>query len=126
MANHTMLSKKDIEKLIARYAIGDVFDFSIIEGGAGNSSFKVETNEGQFVLTICDEKKYADIQNLINLLDHLEQEDFPTTRSVHSKTRGPITFYHRTPVFLKRFIQGDVVDNVIDDAIEGEAVGECD
>ncbi len=117
MANYTMLGKKDIEALMAQYGINDIFDFCVLDGGAGNSSFTVYTHEGPFVLTICDEKKHVDIRRLIHLLDYLEQENFPTTRSVRLKTGGSITFYNRIPVFLKRFIEGEVVDEFDEDML---------
>ena len=52
MANYTTLDKKEIENLISQYAVGDVLDYSVMKGGAANSSFKVRTNKGKYVLTI--------------------------------------------------------------------------
>ena len=100
MANYTILGKKEIENLIAQYAVGDIVDFSVIEGGAGNSSLKIITNQGNFILTICDEKTYHEVKNLADLLDHLEQQNFPITRIVQTKNREPITYYKKVPVMM--------------------------
>ena len=112
MANYTILGKKEIENLIAQYAVGDIVDFSVIEGGAGNSSLKIITNQGNFILTICDEKTYHEVKNLADLLDHLEQQNFPITRIVQTKNREPITYYKKVPVILKKFIEGEVFNEI--------------
>ena len=83
MANYTTLSKNDIDTLIAQYAVGDVLDFAIIQGGASSSSYIVRTSTGIFVLTICDEKEFLmiiktsekhlkNIQKRITELHHYE------------------------------------------------------
>ena len=108
MVKYTILSKIEIEKLISQYPVGDVLDFSIIEGGQSNSSFKVNTSEGQFVLTICDEKNYNEVKNLVHLLTHLEKHNFHTTRIISSTTRELITSYKGKSVILKKFIEGTV------------------
>jgi homoserine kinase type II len=112
MANYTILSKKDVDVLIAQYAVGDVLDFALIQGGASSSSYKVYTSTVVFVLTICDEKELSDVRNMVELLAILEQKDFPTTRVVHSKTQGPITRFHTRPVLLKDYIEGQVIDEL--------------
>jgi len=108
MALYTSLRNSEIKKLIAQYAVGDVFDYSIIEGGAANSSYKVTTNNGKFILTISDEKTCDEIKNLASLLMHLEQLNFPSTRIVHSKKRELLTCHLRIPVILKKYIEGKV------------------
>jgi homoserine kinase type II len=68
----------------------------------------VKTSQGQFVLTICDEKNYTEVKNLTNLLILLEQKNFPTTSMVFSKTRELITCYRNKSVILKKYIEGRV------------------
>ena len=112
MANYTILSKKEIDKLIGQYDVGDVLNFSVIEGGAANSSFKVTTNKGNFVLTISDEKSYDEIKKLVRLLLHLEQQNFPTTKIVLTKKRELTTYYKKVPVILKKLIEGEVSNEI--------------
>ena len=101
MASYTILSKNDVDVLIAQYAVGTMLDFAIIQGGASSSSYKVRTTQGVFVLTICDEKELDDVRNMVELLSLLEQKNFPTTRVVHSKTQGSISSFQARPVLLK-------------------------
>ncbi len=108
MVKYTTLSKKEIEKLIAQYPVGDVLNFNFIEGGQSNSSYKVNTSEGQFVLTICDEKNYTEVQNYVHLLTYLEKHNFPTTRVISSIDQELFTSYKGKSVILKEFIEGTI------------------
>ena len=112
MANYSTLSKNDVDVLIAQYAVGDVLDFAIIQGGASSSSYIVRTSTGIFVLTICDEKELGDVRNMVELLTVLEQKNFPTTWIVRSKAQEPITCYHTRPVLLKAYIEGRVIEDL--------------
>jgi homoserine kinase type II len=60
------------------------------------------------VLTIADEKSFRDVNNLGELLLHLEAQQFDTTR-ICLTTQGEISVAHENrPVFIKHFVEGYV------------------
>ena len=83
MAKYTKLGDQEIRLLAQRYKL-EVTDHSIIEGGAANSSFFLNTNGKEYVLTIADDKPVEDVVNLVGLLDHLVEHRFHTSRVISS------------------------------------------
>lgn len=112
MAIYTTLNKKKIKSLISKYNVGTVLDFSVLSGGSANSSYRLITTEGQFVLTICDEKNLQEVKVLVNLLSYLEKKNFQTTKIIKSKSHETITWFENKPVILKQFISGNVFDEI--------------
>jgi len=108
MVKYTILKKKQIEKIISQYPVGEVLDYSIVEGGAGNSSFNLKTTGGHYILTVCDEKTHNEVKILVDLLIYLKEKNFTTTRIVFSKNRKLITCFNGKSVILKKYIDGQV------------------
>ncbi len=109
MAVYTRLSDKDIDLILEQYSIGKRIDSSSITGGQANSSYKIKTVQGFFILSVCDEKNSAEINSLVTVLKYLESKDFPTNRLV--QTTGDLDFitWADKPVYIKRYLSGEVV-----------------
>lgn len=82
--------------------------FKPIEGGAGNSSYLLRSQQGDYVLTVFDEKSREHVDRLGRLLVLLEQHDFPATRLLQPEQGGMTAMYGDKPVMLKEYIAGDV------------------
>jgi homoserine kinase type II len=107
MANYTQLLEKDIQKIASNYPI-TVKEFEAMEGGAGNSSFRLITDRGKFVLTVFDEKAWDFVTRLSQILAYLAKNSFKTTR-VLSQTNGEMLTRHKNkPVMIKEYIDGEV------------------
>jgi len=55
MAIYTQLNQQDIQSLADNYDL-KIVDFSPLDGGNGNSSYILKTQQASYVLTVCDEK----------------------------------------------------------------------
>ncbi|MCH8275266.1 MAG: homoserine kinase [Armatimonadetes bacterium] len=106
MSRNTPLQQHDIHKLAGKYALTEV-GFEPIEGGA-NSSYALHTHQGDYVLTVFDEKSWADVVKIGQLLLLLADCEFPTTRLVPPTKGGLATMYRDKPVMLKEYIVGHV------------------
>jgi homoserine kinase type II len=107
VANYTELGKHDVCALADHYGL--MLDgFRPIEGGAGNSSYLLQSQQGEYVLTVFDDRSRADVDILGRLLLLLEEHDFPATRLVQPEQGGMTPMYHDKPVMLKEYIAGDV------------------
>ncbi len=111
MAHYTQLSSYDIQA-IANYYNLTILDFESINGGAGNSSYLLQTTEEKYVLTVCDDKTLVEALNLGKLLRRLEKYNFPTTRLVLSVNNHPVVSYHDKPIMLKIYIEGQVIEQL--------------
>jgi len=109
MADYTQLTDPELAELLYQYDLGEMIQASSLDGGQANSSLKIATKKGQFTLSICDEKNEKEIQTLTDVLIHLESHHFPTTRLVKTKRNRSFTFYQGKPVYVKKFLSGNVV-----------------
>ena len=108
MAKYTKLGDHEIRLLAQRYKL-EVTNHSVIDGGAANSSFFLKTNRNEYVLTIADDKPVQDVFNLVGLLDHLVEHEFPTSRAISSLEGEKVTIFHDKAVVVKEYIPGSPV-----------------
>ncbi len=107
MARYIQLQENDIQEIARNYNLA-VAGFAPIEGGAGNSSTLLKAQQGDYVLTVFDEKTLADVVNLGQLLLLLAAYEFPATRLL-APTQGNIAIvYKGKPVLVKAYIPGQV------------------
>ncbi len=109
MATYTQLTQSDIQYIADNYNL-KVLEFAPIVGGNGNSSYKLITQKGKYVLTVCDDKTLDEVTVMGKLLELLEQHDFPCTRVLLSVNKDLITMYMDKPVMLKGYIEGQVFE----------------
>jgi len=110
MAQYSILQKKEIQILLDQYDI-KVNHFSTILGGAGNSSYLINSNNQDYILTIC-EFHISHAISLCNLLEYLEKHDFPSTRITKSSNGKTCLTFQGKPVLLKPYIHGNVIQNL--------------
>jgi len=111
MATYTLVTQTDVHKIADNYNL-KVIKFAPIVGGNGNSSYKLTTQEGKYVLTVCDDKTLDEVTVMGKLLLLLQQHDFPCTRIISSAHNELITLYCDKPVMLKGYIEGEVFENL--------------
>ena len=111
MAIYTKLHKNDIQKIADDYAL-TVVHFEPIEGGAGNSNYILRTRQGDYVLTIFEEKTLAEASREGQLLLLLQEHEFPTTRLLLSDKGNITTTYRGKPVMIKVYIVGKVYQDL--------------
>jgi homoserine kinase type II len=112
MANYTTLTPKELKDLLSHYDLGKLIKTESLEGGQANSSIKLFTERGIFILSICDEKKSADVDCLTRVLLSLEESTIPATLLVKTASGRHQISHNKTPVYLKRFVPGQVTRNL--------------
>ncbi len=111
MARYTNLGKDEVFALASRYGL-TLQEFTPIEGGAGNTSYLLQSRQGEFVLTLFDDKSRSEVEKLGRLLLLLERRDFPATRLLSPVQGGITVMYADKPVMVKHYISGDVCRNL--------------
>ena len=112
MAIYARLDRNTIEALASQFGIEGVTAFSNMEGGLENTSYRIETKSEKYVLTLCDQKTFAQASNLVNLLVHLTKHDVCTSRVVVPPGDSNVVLYDEKPVMLKHYIEGNVTANL--------------
>ena len=107
MANFSILEIDDIQDLIQRYGM-EVISYDSINGGACNSSYKVITSKGAYVLTVFEEQDHKYLERFCEILIHLNKNKFVTSEAIELKGGGYVTSIFGKPVILKTYLIGDV------------------
>ncbi|OUS27784.1 hypothetical protein A9Q98_09285 [Thalassotalea sp. 42_200_T64] len=111
MATYTQLNQQEIQKLADNYHL-TVAEFEPMDGGNGNSSHLMKTEESSYVLTVCDDKIFDEVFKMGKLLLLLEEHDIPCTRLISQVNSDILTTHSDKPVMLKPYIEGQVHDSL--------------
>ncbi len=124
MATYTKLTEDIITSILADYQIGELDQFTLMDGGLANSSCVLSTSKGKYVLSVCDEKSREEIEQLTKLLEFLNGHDFFTSRLILTKEGGGYCSYGEKPVYVKEYIEGEIGGDPSECKIEqvGEAL----
>ena len=112
MTVYTQINRKELERLVAQYDIGPLIDFEGLMAGQANSNFKLSTRTGNYILSVCDEKDFSEVEQLTGFLFYLEENGFKTTRVLKSKNGDRVVRHRNKPAFLKYFLEGAIPDEI--------------
>ncbi|MCH7903157.1 MAG: homoserine kinase [Armatimonadetes bacterium] len=101
------MQQDDVHAIAGDYALTEV-EVEPFDGGA-NSSFALHAREGEYVLTVFDEKSLAEVDKVGKLLQLLADHGFPTTRILQTREGALATMFGDKPVMVKEYIDGQVV-----------------
>jgi homoserine kinase type II len=112
MAEYTRISEGALRDLLSRYTLGKLESYQSLAGGYSNSSFKITTDVGEYVLAVCDNKSLRQIENLTALLVQLEQQQYPSPRLMLTSEGQRLSKHWGHPVYIKELIHGDVTQSL--------------
>jgi homoserine kinase type II len=122
MASYTKLNQQDIQSLADDYDL-KIIEFSALDGGNGNSSYILKTQQESYVLTVCDEKEVHEAFKMGQLLLLLEKHSVPCNHLISPVKSEILTTFSTAngvkPVMLKGYIKGRVVEQ-LDEAMLSE------
>ena len=73
MAVFTSVSLADLSGWISQFSLGSARAIKGISSGIENSNFFIETDAGEFVLTIFENLSFEQLPFYLHLMDHLEK-----------------------------------------------------
>lgn len=115
MASYTQLSHTEIKALADQYGL-TVTESEPLDGGNGNSSYLLKTRQATYVLTVCDDKAFDEVNHMGQLLLLLEQHNVPCNRLISPVNGGILLTLPASggdkAVMLKGYIEGQVVENL--------------
>ncbi len=123
MAIYTKLSGNEIQKILGRYEL-IVTSYEPIEQGAGNSNYLLNTNHGEYILTVFEIEPIL-VAHMSKILLLLEKYEFPAPRLKRMANGEVLTKYHEKSVLVKPFITGCVEADIDDEKAKqvGTALG---
>src|SRR5215471_4336163 len=77
MAVFTPLTHDDIRGLLEHYALGAMQSYEGISAGIENTNYFVDTQRGQYVLTLFERLNFKELPFYLELMRHLSQRALP-------------------------------------------------
>lgn len=115
---YTELDKDMIGELVRQFNIEEVISFNLLSGGSENTNYRIASEAGTFVLTICEQKSLKETLHLCLLLEHLADNGFSTSTIIRNKDKEAVIFYKDKPVILKSYLEGTIVQDLSPDLME--------
>ena len=110
MAIYSQPTSAELNEIAEVYGLGKITALQPFAQGQENSNFRLGTQSGQYVLTICENKSPAEAQTLIDTLLHLAAHGFHTTKIVPTQDGAMQSEFNGKPLLLKTYLSGQVID----------------
>jgi homoserine kinase type II len=107
MAVYTEVTAEELDVLLARYGIGDLVACKGIAEGVENSNFFLETDRGQFFLTLYEKRVAAtDLPFFLGLMEHLARNGVSCPTPVHDCEGRVLQTVAGRPAAIVTFLPG--------------------
>lgn len=123
MAIYTVLTKKDIAKVVEEFALGDLTSFSGIKNGSVNTHYFIETKRGRYFAKIDEVKSELEVKQELDLLFHLRKQNFACPQTLKSKSGRFHLEFQGKCLTVSRYIEGTEVSVEVMTPVQLSAVG---
>jgi homoserine kinase type II len=107
MAVYTDITDAELEQFLAAFDLGAPLAFKGIAEGVENSNFLLETERGQFILTVYERRARAeDLPYFLNLMLWLARHDFPSATPIADRQGRLLSAIRGKPAALASFMPG--------------------
>lgn len=112
------LSEKEIVAILAQFNINNISSFKLLSGGFQNTNLLVESENGKYVLCICEKATEEEAKELAHLLKHLETNNFNTSKIIQSTKKESIIIWKGKPVMIRAFLEGTIQKDLSSDLLK--------
>jgi homoserine kinase type II len=107
MAVYTEVFDDDLEAFLADYDIGGLVAYKGIAEGVENSNYFLETEKGEFILTLYEKRvNPADLPFFLGLMDHLAAKGIACPTPVHGRDGRALRELSGRPAAIVTFLKG--------------------
>ena len=109
---YSVLSYEDLEIILTNFQTGGLINFQKLQGGSANTNYRVKTQNGSYILTVCESKSIEESRVLAKVLEHLERNNFITSRIIRTRTNELYCTWNSKPVLLKSYLEGKIMEDI--------------
>jgi len=106
MAVFTAVSLDDLHQWIKQYPLGQAVGLEGISSGIDNSNFFLNTERGQYVLTIFENLRFDQLPFYVKLMAHLAERGIPVPAPVPNTDGELVVALHGKPAIIVSRLQG--------------------
>jgi len=107
MAVYTEVSDEELEAFVAGYDIGEVMSFKGIAEGVENSNYLLQTDRGQYILTLYEKRtKPEDLPFFLDLMEHLAARGLACPTPLRGRDGAALRTLCGRPAAMVSFLTG--------------------
>jgi homoserine kinase type II len=107
MAVYTDISDEELDALLEVYDIGQAVSCKGVAEGVENSNFMLQTERGDFFLTLYEKRVNADdLPFFLGLIEHLHRRGIPCPRPIHDRNGDVLHQAAGRPAAIVTFLKG--------------------
>ncbi|MEM9677670.1 MAG: homoserine kinase [Pseudomonadota bacterium] len=107
MAVYTEVTDAALTAYLEDYELGAVTSFKGIAGGVENTNYALQTQRGQYILTLYEKRvSEVDLPFFIGLMDHLSSAGFPCPKPVRNRAGEALSTLAGRPAAMVSFLEG--------------------
>lgn len=106
MAVFTAVSLDDLHQWIKQYPLGQAVGLEGISSGIDNSNFFLNTERGEYVLTIFENLRFDQLPFYVKLMAHLAERGIPVPAPVPNTDGELVVALHGKPAIIVSRLQG--------------------
>jgi len=107
MAVYTDVSAEELARFLAGYDLGGLRSYKGIAEGVENSNFLLQTERGNYILTLYEKRvKAAEVPFFLALMEHLAKRGITCPQPVHDRAGGVLGELAGRPAAIVTFLDG--------------------
>src|SRR4029453_14218289 len=123
MSVYTPVTTEELDRWLARYAVGTLVLQAPIAAGIENTNYFVTTTKGRYVLTLYERLPANELPFYLNLMAHLARADVACPAPIADPTGAFFILLNGKPAGLVTRVEGEAIETP--DAAHCAAVGEA-
>lgn len=109
MSVFTSVSQSELMNYLTNYDVGDLENYEGISAGVENSNFFVNTDQGQFVLTLVESVEAERLPFILGLVDYLSENGLACAQPIHLNNGELFGTLNYKPAVLMQRLEGEPV-----------------
>ncbi len=93
LGSYTKIDKQLAQRIIGLYQLGDVVKLRPLSLGISNSNYRVETQEGTYLLKISNDKNSTELEEEMDILKRLSEKGFNYSLTPHETSDGQLVYH---------------------------------
>ena len=123
MSVYTEVSRDQLVAFLSDYAVGELVSFEGISDGIENTNYFVNTEQGQFVLTLFEQQSFDELGYFLDVMTFFYKNDIPSAHPAADKNGDYLKTLCGRPATLVMRLTGLGVNTVATTA-QCEAIGD--
>lgn len=106
------LTKKDFEKILESYSIGNYQSHKKVWWSIQNTLYELKTTKGKFIIKIFKDMKKSDVLWSIRIVESLRNKSIPVPRTFKTNKNNFVSSFRGKSVTVQSFIKGKKIKKV--------------